>query len=64
MSLRKIRRRLSHTFRFTVDGSLSELAEQLTIDDDANRQYLSISDANGGPVRENGYYYKLLDNNN
>lgn len=55
MSLRKIRRRLSNTFRFTVDGSLSELAEHLTIDDDANnRQYLSLSDANGVALRENG----------
>lgn len=55
MSLRKIRRRLSHTFRFTVDGSLSELAEHLTIDEDGNRQYLTISD--NGEARENG---KLL----
>lgn len=52
MSLRKIRRRLSHTFRFTVDGSLSELAEHLTIDEDGNRQYLTISD--NGEARENG----------
>lgn len=52
MSLRKIRRRLSHTFRFTVDGSLSELAEHLTIDEDGNRQFLTITD-NGEP-RENG----------
>jgi len=61
MSLRKIRRRLSHTFRFTVDGSLSELAEHLTIDDDANRQYLGINDANGGPVRENGKCQVLMN---
>lgn len=52
MSLRKFRRRLSHTFRFTVDGSLSELAEHLTIDEDGNRQYLTISD--NGETRENG----------
>lgn len=55
MSLRKIRRRLSHTFRFTVDGSLSELAEHLTIDEDGNRQYLTISDGRVEPP-ENGMH--------
>ncbi len=62
MSLRKIRRRLSNTFRFTVDGSLSELAEHLTIDDDPNnRQYLSLSEANGvGGLRENGKFSWVL----
>ena len=52
MSLKKIRRRLSHTFRITVDGSLSELAEHLTIGEDGNPQYLTITE-NGEP-RENG----------
>ncbi|PSN53139.1 hypothetical protein C0J52_06283 [Blattella germanica] len=33
MSMKKIRRRLSHTFRFSIEGSLSELAEHLTIED-------------------------------
>lgn len=33
MSLKKIRRRLSQTFRFSIEGSLSELAEHLTIDE-------------------------------
>lgn len=52
MSLRKIKRRLSHTFRFTVDGSLSELAEHLTIDETpGGRRYLGITEPNG---RENG----------
>ncbi|XP_049845043.1 cyclin-dependent kinase 17-like isoform X1 [Schistocerca gregaria] len=32
MSMKRIRRRLSQTFRFSIEGSLSELAEQLTID--------------------------------
>lgn len=41
MSMKKIRRRLSQTFRFSIEGSLSELAEHLTIDD-------------GGNVKENG----------
>ncbi|KAK7862693.1 hypothetical protein R5R35_000933 [Gryllus longicercus] len=31
--MKKIRRRLSQTFRFSIEGSLSELAEQLTIED-------------------------------
>jgi len=53
MSLRKIKRRLSHTFRLTVDGSLSELAEQLTIDEESNRTYLNLSDS-GSDSRENG----------
>ena len=39
--MKKIRRRLSQTFRFSIEGSLSELAEHLTIDD-------------GGNVKENG----------
>ncbi|CAG0883731.1 unnamed protein product [Cyprideis torosa] len=38
MSLKKIRRRLSQTFRFSVDGSLSELAEELTIDDKEHQE--------------------------
>lgn len=33
MSLKKIRRRLSQTFRFSIESSLSELAEHLTIDE-------------------------------
>lgn len=33
MSLKKIRRRLSRTFRFSIESSLSELAEHLTIDE-------------------------------
>lgn len=41
MSMKKIRRRLSQTFRLSIEGSLSELAEHLTIDD-------------GGPIKENG----------
>ncbi|GFG40714.1 hypothetical protein Cfor_03398 [Coptotermes formosanus] len=43
MSMKKIRRRLSQTFRFSIEGSLSELAEHLTIDD-------------GGSVKENGVH--------
>jgi hypothetical protein len=39
--MKKIRRRLSQTFRFSIEGSLSELAEHLTIDD-------------GGTIKENG----------
>jgi hypothetical protein len=34
--MKKIRRRLSQTFRFSIEGSLSELAEHLTIDDSGN----------------------------
>lgn len=41
MSLKRIRRRLSQTFRFSIEGSLSELAEHLTIED-------------GAEVKENG----------
>lgn len=33
MSLKKIRRRLSQTFRFSIESSLSELAEHLTIEE-------------------------------
>ncbi|XP_069693438.1 cyclin-dependent kinase 17-like isoform X1 [Periplaneta americana] len=43
MSMKKIRRRLSQTFRFSIEGSLSELAEHLTIED-------------GGTVKENGVH--------
>ncbi|KAJ9584821.1 hypothetical protein L9F63_020842, partial [Diploptera punctata] len=43
MSMKKIRRRLSHTFRFSIEGSLSELAEHLTIED-------------GGAMKENGVH--------
>jgi hypothetical protein len=39
--MKKIRRQLSQTFRFSIEGSLSELAEHLTIDDD-------------GTIKENG----------
>jgi hypothetical protein len=39
--MKKIRRRLSQTFRFSIEGSLSELAEHLTIED-------------GGNIKENG----------
>lgn len=53
MSLRKIKRRLSTTFRLTVDGSLSDLAEQLTLDDTSSRRFLAISDSTGNSL-ENG----------
>ncbi|XP_026280984.1 cyclin-dependent kinase 17 isoform X1 [Frankliniella occidentalis] len=43
MSLKRIRRRLSQTFRFSIEGSLSELAEHLTIED-------------GAEVKENGVH--------
>ena len=56
MSLRKIKRRLSHTFRFTVDGSLSELAEHLTIDETSgDRRYLGMPEDRN---RQNG---KIVD---
>ncbi|KDR20586.1 hypothetical protein L798_04606 [Zootermopsis nevadensis] len=41
--MKKIRRRFSQTFRFSIEESLSELAEHLTIDD-------------GGSVKENGVH--------
>lgn len=44
MSLKRIRRRLSQTFTRFHDGSLTELAEHLTIDE------------NGG-IRESGMYF-------
>ena len=59
MSLRKIKRRLSHTFRFTVDGSLNELAEQLTIDETSSRRFLTLSGSDSsGDALENGGKYK------
>lgn len=38
MSLKKIRRRLSQTFRSSIEGSMSELAEKLTINDTSERK--------------------------
>lgn len=47
MSLKKIRRRLSATFRFSIESSLSELAEHLTIDEngEVNKNHSGMLDA-------------------
>ncbi|KZS20749.1 Uncharacterized protein APZ42_012402 [Daphnia magna] len=45
MSLKKIRRRLSQTFRFSIESSLSELAEHLTIEE------------SNGEVKNNGMHH-------
>lgn len=49
MSLKKIRRRLSQTFRFSIEGSFSEVTERLTIED------------SHGDVKSNGNFF--VDNN-
>lgn len=49
MSLKKIRRRLSQTFRFSIESSLSELAEHLTIEE------------NNGEVKNNGNSNVMLE---
>ena len=48
MSLKKIRRRLSQTFRFSIESSLSELAEHLTIDE------------SNGEVKNNGTHSIII----
>ena len=61
MSLKKLRRRLSQTFRFSVDGSLSELAEELTLDEnDVQQNGENVCYAKAYPLTLNLHISKLV----
>ncbi|KAK2704862.1 cyclin-dependent kinase 17-like isoform X2 [Artemia franciscana] len=52
MSLKKIKRRLSQTFRISLDGSLSALAEHLTLEE--NGEYKENGNRTGSVFTKNG----------